>query len=209
MNVTEIVKSDRWDYGSGHRALDFVNTMDWHLSEHPKDRLRSYADFTDWALQGKVISAAQKRALDAEALAHPRQAEKALEEVRHFRDALQRVFDAQAVDTKADPTDLELIKNHYAQAATRASFEISGDEVALSWPEVSRELDYPLSELAWISMGLLLSDKRKMVGQCADERGCGFLFLDTSKNHSRRWCSMESCGNRAKAKRHYASLGKN
>ena len=208
MNELEILKSDRWDYGSGHRALDFANTMDWHLTEHAKDRLRSYEDFTDWAEHGRVINTAQKRALDAEALAHPRQAEKALEAVRRFRDALQRVFDTQALDAKADPADLELIKAHYAKAASRASVSVTGDEMALRWPEISRDLEYPLSELAWVSMSLLLSDKRKLVGQCADDRGCGFLFLDTSKNHSRRWCSMEGCGNRAKAKRHYSAKAK-
>ena len=50
---------------------------------------------------------------------------------------------------------------------------------------------------------LLISDKLDRVRQCADDRGCGYLFVDTSRNRSRRWCSMESCGNRAKAHRHY------
>jgi predicted RNA-binding Zn ribbon-like protein len=49
---------------------------------------------------------------------------------------------------------------------------------------------------------LLTSKELNRVGRCADER-CGWLFVDTSRNRSRRWCSMESCGNRAKARRHY------
>jgi predicted RNA-binding Zn ribbon-like protein len=208
MNVTEILKSDRWDLDAGHRALDFANTMDWHLSDHPRDRLRSYEDFTDWAREGRVISPAQKRTLDEEAKAHPRQAEKALENVRQYRDALQRVFDAQAGDTKPDPADLDLIKGAVARAVANASFQKSAGNIAFTWSDLSRDLEYPLGALAWVSLELLTSEGRKMIGQCADERGCGFLFLDTSKNHSRRWCSMESCGNRAKAKRHYASKGK-
>src|SRR3990172_984484 len=96
VNVTEILKSDRWDLGAGHRALDFANTMDWHLSDHPKDRLRSYEDFTDWALQGRVISPAQKRALDAEAKAHPARALKALEAARKLRDPPQPPFHSPA-----------------------------------------------------------------------------------------------------------------
>jgi len=44
------------------------------------------------------------------------------------------------------------------------------------------------------------------VRECEDDRGCGFLFIDQSKNRSRRWCSMESCGNRAKARQHYARV---
>ena len=208
MNEREMLKSDRWDYGAGHRALDFANTMDWHLSDHPKDRLRSYGDFADWALQGRVISPAQKRALDAEAKVHPRHAQRALAAARQLRDALQRLFDAEATAVKANASDLELLKGTVAKAVAQARIEKNGG-LAFAWPEVTGDLEYPLDALAWISMELLSSNEHKMIGQCADDRGCGFLFLDTSKNHSRRWCSMEGCGNRAKAKRHYkAKAGK-
>lgn len=208
MNELEILKSERWDLGAGHRALDFANTMDWHLSDHPKDRLLSYEDFTDWAREGRVISAAQKRALDAEARAHPARAQKALATARQLRDALQRLFDAEALDIPPDPADLELLKGAVAKAVENASVEGRAGGISFTWSDVSRDLEYPLGALAWLSLELLSSDGRKMIGQCADDRGCGFLFLDTSKNHSRRWCSMESCGNRAKAKRHYASVAK-
>jgi predicted RNA-binding Zn ribbon-like protein len=50
---------------------------------------------------------------------------------------------------------------------------------------------------------LATPDQLARVGQCQDDRGCGWLFLDLTKNHSRRWCAMDDCGNRAKAKRHY------
>jgi len=50
--------------------------------------------------------------------------------------------------------------------------------------------------------GLLTSEKLDRVEECADDR-CGWLFLDVSRNRSRRWCAMEDCGNRAKARRHY------
>ncbi len=55
------------------------------------------------------------------------------------------------------------------------------------------------------SAARLLTDEklRSSVRQCADDRGCGVFFLDRTRNHSRRWCSMKSCGNRAKAQRHY------
>jgi predicted RNA-binding Zn ribbon-like protein len=207
MEITEILKSDHWDYGAGHRALDFANTMDWHLSDHPKDRLHSYEDFTDWALQGRVISPAQRRALDAEAKAHPGRAQKALEATRRLRDALQRLFDAEATHETADAGDLDLLKGTVARAVAQASIEKDGG-LALAWPEVTGDLEYPLGALAWTSMQMLSSDTRNMIGLCADDRGCGFLFLDTSKNHSRRWCSMDVCGNRAKAKRHYKAKSK-
>jgi predicted RNA-binding Zn ribbon-like protein len=203
MNATEMLKSDRWDLDAGHRALDFANTMDWHLSDHPKDRLRAYEDFTDWAREGRVISPAQKRALDAEALAHPARAQKALAAARQLRDTLQRLFDAEALEKPANPSAQELLKAAVAKAVTNASLDRSAGGINFTWSDVSRDLEYPLGAVAWMAMELLSSDARKMIGRCADDRGCGFLFLDTSKNHSRRWCSMESCGNRAKARRHY------
>ena len=48
----------------------------------------------------------------------------------------------------------------------------------------------------------LLGDRPDRLRQCEHER-CALWFLDTSRNGTRRWCSMASCGNRAKAARHY------
>src|SRR5438876_1203177 len=72
--------------------------------------------------------------------------------------------------------------------------------------------EHPIEELpayddlvAWAqNVGLLTQpDLLSRVGECADDRGCGYLFLDMTKNRSRRWCDMKDCGNRAKARRHY------
>jgi len=49
---------------------------------------------------------------------------------------------------------------------------------------------------------LLTSSQRlNQVRQCRGDN-CGWLFVDGSKNHSRRWCDMRDCGNRAKVRRH-------
>lgn len=56
--------------------------------------------------------------------------------------------------------------------------------------------------LAAAGMTLFMSPEGDRVKQGADER-CGWLFLDRSKNRSRRWCSMELCGSRDKMRRHY------
>jgi predicted RNA-binding Zn ribbon-like protein len=66
-----------------------------------------------------------------------------------------------------------------------------------------RDLDEMLRPVARSAADWLVSADVDRVRLCADDRGCGYLFVDTSRNRSRRWCSMESCGNRAKARRHY------
>jgi predicted RNA-binding Zn ribbon-like protein len=72
-----------------------------------------------------------------------------------------------------------------------------------SWQIDENSFDRMLWPIVREAANLLTSDDINRVGECADDRGCGYLFFDTSRNHSRRWCSMEGCGNRAKAQRHY------
>jgi predicted RNA-binding Zn ribbon-like protein len=65
------------------------------------------------------------------------------------------------------------------------------------------ELDWMLKPVVRSAAELLTSDELTRVKECADDKGCGWLFLDKSRNRSRRWCDMKDCGNRAKAKRFY------
>jgi predicted RNA-binding Zn ribbon-like protein len=60
-----------------------------------------------------------------------------------------------------------------------------------------------LAPIAWSAADLLTGPRAQRVRQCADEKGCGWLFIDESRAGTRRWCSMGECGNRAKARRHY------
>jgi predicted RNA-binding Zn ribbon-like protein len=73
---------------------------------------------------------------------------------------------------------------------------------AWDWAGAEDALDQMLWPVVHDAAGLLTSEELDRVGQCDDDR-CGWLFLDTSRNRSRRWCSMEDCGNRAKARRYY------
>jgi predicted RNA-binding Zn ribbon-like protein len=107
-----------------------------------------------------------------------------------------------------DAGDLTVLTQFWRMASQQLRLTVHADE--LSWEYEQNEAD--LRRILWpvvqSAVELLQSDQRHRVGQCQDDRGCGFLFLDTSRNRSRRWCSMESCGNRAKANRHYARVKK-
>ena len=69
----------------------------------------------------------------------------------------------------------------------------------------SEALDGVLAPITWSAAEFLRDPASARVKEC-DGETCGWLFLDTSKNHSRRWCEMKDCGNRAKARRHYKKL---
>ena len=78
------------------------------------------------------------------------------------------------------------------------------------YDQVFRCEDGDLDQVLWSVLrsttDLLTSKDLQRVGVCADDRGCGWLFYDTSRNRTRQWCSMRGCGNRAKAKRHYEKV---
>ena len=80
----------------------------------------------------------------------------------------------------------------------------SAEGFTWEWGGDVEDFNQIIWQVARSSAELLTSDQLSRVRVCEDDRGCGYLFIDTTRNHSRRWCSMESCGNRAKARRHYA-----
>jgi predicted RNA-binding Zn ribbon-like protein len=72
--------------------------------------------------------------------------------------------------------------------------------VAWHWGSFAGDLDLPEWALACSSEQFLTSSAMDQVRSCGSET-CRWLFYDTSKNHSRRWCDMKICGNRMKARR--------
>lgn len=71
------------------------------------------------------------------------------------------------------------------------------------WRENKGELDRLLWPVIQSAGDLMISNEVNRTRECEDDT-CEWLFIDRSKNHSRRWCDMSDCGNRAKARRHYA-----
>ena len=71
-------------------------------------------------------------------------------------------------------------------------------------PAMGREITAPsiLAPVLWSAADLLLKGDPARIRQCANEK-CRWVFLGVSKAGARRWCTMNSCGNRAKAHRHY------
>jgi len=104
------------------------------------------------------------------------------------------------------PAEVDLaVLNKALRRTIRGGRLVRSDErFVWEWDVDEEALDSLVGPIALSAAGLLTSLAYKRVGQCEDDRGCGWLFLDTSKNHSRRWCDMNDCGNRAKQRRHYA-----
>jgi len=98
---------------------------------------------------------------------------------------------------------MAIINSELKRSAERVELYSARDGFDWAWSEDRPRLEQLLWLLARSAGALLTSTDLESVGMCADDRGCGFLFFDGTRNKTRQWCSMESCGNRAKASRYY------
>jgi predicted RNA-binding Zn ribbon-like protein len=179
-------------------SLDFINTVDFRLSEQPIESLTSYERFLSWAVEKTIIERAAAEELK-NAEINP---EQALSRVRQLRDLLYRIFSTAARKETVAEEDLDLFNRYLAEAMSNCRLVQSqkGFEwFCLPGGGRSESVLYPIVKSA---ADLLISAQLDRIRICADPE-CGWLFLDSSRNRSRRWCSMESCGNRAKARRFY------
>jgi len=186
-----------------HLCLDFANTIEWHTSGHPVEHLHTYADLIEWAQEVQLIDTDEAAGLLAAATREPQDAEEALREAVALREAIYQLFSAASDSREPGQADLDLFNRALARALSRAVIHPEADGFRWARNPESRRLDRILAPVVLSAAELLTSENLYRVGVCADEGGCGWLFYDTSRNRSRRWCSMGSCGNRAKAQRHY------
>ena len=188
----------------GHLALDFVNTVDWRADPtRRRDLLVAFEDLLAWAKASKLLGTAELRAMSAAARRDEAAATRSLGRARRLREVLARVLAAAGRNTRPPDRDVRLLNAFLVAALRHRRLEIRGTTFFWSWTDGERD---PFDSLIWpivlAAAELLASDSRTQIRECAGE-GCGWLFLDTSRNRRRRWCTMESCGNRAKARRFY------
>ncbi len=189
----------------GRLCLDFANTVDKRKADDRRDLLQSYHDLLDWGTQAGAITAADARTLRRQATRKPRAAAFTLAKARVLREAIFLAFSAAAAAKRVPPWSLSLLDSAIAHFAPRRRLERTRGGLSWRWRDDATDFERPLWPVAWSAGELLTSSELDRVRECAGA-GCAWLFLDTSKNRTRRWCDMSICGNRAKARRHYAKV---
>lgn len=192
-----------YQFTGGVLCLDFANTVSNRLSEAPGELLGDYGQLASWAAQAGIVSDSEAVALQSAAVAEPGKARAALKEARAAREEIHAAFASFAGRDK-DRGALAALSRRAARHLSRASLKRADRGFTLQFPVTgpAAGFDGLLGPIVWSAFELLLYGDPTAVKVCGDDR-CGWLFLDESKNHSRRWCSMKDCGNRAKAQRHY------
>jgi predicted RNA-binding Zn ribbon-like protein len=200
--MTQSRQKSPFEFTGGNLCLDFTNTVDNRGSDHPKNLLVSYGDLLQWGSEAGVLSAKLAERLRSIAEAAPGRAQSVLREAVQLRDALYTIFSAVAERRGISDAALGLLNRALQRAAEHARLVHSARRFSWEWMTPEEHMDFVLWPIARSAADLLVSDKLALVGRCASE-SCSWLFLDTTKNHRRRWCEMRTCGNRDKARRYY------
>ena len=195
-----------YDFESGDLSLDFANTMDWHGSPSPVEKLKDFSDLVSWGEAAGLLTPENSRTLLQQATDHPQESSQSLSTAIRLRDAVYRIFSHRYAGMPVPEDDLSLLNSVIRQALAHLQLKPDGGEFHWEWASGMDGVNLILWPVARAASILLTSDQAHLVRECEDDRGCGYLFIDQTKNHSRRWCSMESCGNRAKARRHYSRI---
>ena len=196
------------NFVGGRLCLDFINSA-WARGQVPtRERFTDIGALITWARSSGIIDDALAARLQTAADNGPAAAETVLAHAIVVREALYRTFSAIAAGRPPVADDLALVN----EMMTEAMAQLSVAETADGFGWRSRGAEDRLDQLLWPvirSTALLLTGPAlSRVRECAGER-CGWIFLDTSKNRTRRWCDMRTCGNVAKARRHQARQRRN
>lgn len=188
------------DFCGGHVVLDFVNTAAG-LNRDPRDWLDGYARLVEWAELAGICDPALRRELIAQDRASPRRGQVALGRIRLLRSALYALIHSIRDGTRPRAVAVDELQQWCRHGGTELQLRWHRDGSLRSSVE-SCGLDLIGVTIALAAAELLSQPLVGQLGVCAG-RNCGWLFLDMSKSRRRRWCDMKTCGNAAKASRHY------
>jgi predicted RNA-binding Zn ribbon-like protein len=205
--VGSIRRERRFELRGGVACLDFVNTVGWRLTDHPSEYLRSYEDLLDWVRQAGLLAPEETEDLSRQATLDPEGARETLSRALALREAIHRAISRAIAGESQDESDLSALNRELSIALSH--LRVMPADGAYSWgwyrsgDDGGARLNSPLWPVAQSAAELLTSPKLGRVKLCGGE-GCGWVFLDESRNGSRRWCDSRDCGNRERVRRHLA-----
>ena len=193
----------RWtaeDFVAGELCLEFTNTVGDLGKTRELERLIDWETYLDWALAVGALTPEEARDLRRSGIRHSAQTRNSLRTALEFRATLYRTLSAMAAERVPIGADFDLVEMGIVKAvATAHLLRVNGFYV---WSASHHEAapTTPLTRIVLSTLQLLQGQALPLLREC---QRCTWLFIDRSKNHGRRWCRAEACGNRARVERHY------
>ncbi len=182
-------------------CIHFVNTVDQHGDAATTDRFSDLEGYIAWTgIAGLMTKGEQQRWLNWTA-AHRSEASRTLASVVRFREYLYELLLKSATAQRVNRAKLGELNAMLAASSLRRTLRLEGDRVTEAW-ECDGGLVAPLHKVAVSAADVLLDGSWRKVVACSRDN-CDWLAVDTSRNHSRRYCSAAGCGNLERVQRHY------
>jgi len=185
----------------GAPCLDFANTSSGRGTPLRQEHLRSFDHLLVWSAHAGLTTRAERQRLARLAARRPRAAAGALKRALALREAIHAVGAALAKGAPTPSAALAGINRELAAAMAQARLRPANGGFAWDWAAAPVALGRVLWPIVRSAADLLVASQRDRVKQCPGH-GCGWVFLDLTKNRSRRWCEMEVCGTRNKIRRY-------
>lgn len=186
-------------------CLDFANTLSWRGRAAPTEALAGLPDLLDWLAAAGQGASPCFAAVAAWPGRHPKRAAHVFADAIALRETIFRCAFALAEGNAISRTDFAALNKALGDAPCRHRLVRRGEGFAWAADDARPTAAALLAPVLWSASELLVRARNLSVRRCANDE-CLWLFLDRSKTGSRRWCDMASCGNRAKAKRHYQRM---
>ena len=187
---------------SGALCLDFVNTIHDYAGPDPQEELNRFEDLVSWSLLARIINANNAKRFLRAAGKNPVDAKRTLRQAKELRGALYAIFRAVSQKQEINQKEFDLVVGFLSEAVKHLTIgHDRGAVYNLSWNKgLGSELI--LYAVVQSAAGLLATVSDQRLQQCSGKH-CTWLFIDSSKNGSRRWCEMQRCGSREKSRRYY------
>jgi predicted RNA-binding Zn ribbon-like protein len=192
----------------GVLCLDFVNTVDARFPQPdttPPDFIATYEQLVRWSQRAGALDATTARKLLLRARRETKAARTAVSAAHRLRNAISALVGAMREHREPPAFAATELARFSARALARGRLVAHAETDALTWSWPRLELQCMLWPIALSALELAMSGEVVSVKQCPGHDGrCGWLFLDRTKNRSRRWCSMQICGNVEKTRQQNA-----
>ena len=192
----------RFEFIAGSLCLDFANTIHDSRAEDNEEELHAISDLLHWAREARLLPWADCDRLAAYYDRNPREASTALAKGTAIRDLLLSIFATIANGGSVPAQHLSALNSALAQAPALLRVHKHSRRIETEWTSANDGVQQIFFAVLSSAAELLASDRLARVRECRSNV-CTWLFVDESRNRSRRWCDMSSCGNRMKARRHY------
>ncbi|OZB90123.1 ABATE domain-containing protein [Paenibacillus sp. XY044] len=198
------MEKENFEFIGGSLCLDLANTIGGARNRASEtDHLTSYADLLHWTHEAGLISEMERQHLEAKAQSDSPGASSVLARVKALREAIYRIFSNISARDGVLDTELLLLNEEIERSFQRSRIVRTSEGYAWGWAK-ELTLDCMIAPVVRSAADLLTtSSALDRIRECASDN-CSWLFLDETKNRSRRWCNMKTCGNAHKVNRYRA-----